>query len=235
MSPLLSSARSLPDMATDDFCATASFWNPADKGNTSIGRLCWMLADTWQLSGSCTEAIQALRPDCPCHMDGSGSWEQVAEVGWGCTLEASVRMSFESFTRHCRGTVTSITFAFSFLLLLSFTNFPYQAFTMISPGDRAAGADTGHLDTPLCRSENPSAWPSPARAPLPSHPSGTPRLLLFSGQTPASAEPKREDVGDPGLVLVRAQQRPSSCPCQDIQARSEGKGKGQTPWAQLSL
>lgn len=49
------------------------------------------------------------------------------------TLEASVRMSLESFTKHCRGTVTSITFTFSFLLLLSFTNFPYQAFTTISP------------------------------------------------------------------------------------------------------
>lgn len=60
-------------------------------------------------------------------------------------MEASVRMSLESFTRHCRGTVTSITFTFSFFLLLSLTNFPYQAFTMISPRDRGAGADTGHL------------------------------------------------------------------------------------------
>lgn len=55
---------------------------------------------------------------------------------WRYTLEASVRMSFESFTRHCRGTVTSITFAFSLFLLLSLTNFPYQALTMMRPGDR---------------------------------------------------------------------------------------------------
>lgn len=54
---------------------------------------------------------------------------------WHCTLEASVRMSFESFTRHCRGTVTSITFTFSLFLLLSLTNFPYQALTMMSPED----------------------------------------------------------------------------------------------------
>lgn len=52
------------------------------------------------------------------------------------TLEASVRMSLESFTRHCRGTVTSITFTFSLFLLLSLTNFPYQALTMMSPEDR---------------------------------------------------------------------------------------------------
>lgn len=44
-------------------------------------------------------------------------------------------MSFESFTRHCRGTVTSITFTFSFFLLLSLTNFPYQALTMMRPED----------------------------------------------------------------------------------------------------
>lgn len=50
-------------------------------------------------------------------------------------MEASVRMSFESFTRHCRGTVTSITFTFSLFLLLSLTNFPYQALTMMSPED----------------------------------------------------------------------------------------------------
>ena len=45
-------------------------------------------------------------------------------------------MSFESFTRHCRGTVTSITFTFSLFLLLSLTNFPYQALTMMRPKDR---------------------------------------------------------------------------------------------------
>lgn len=44
-------------------------------------------------------------------------------------------MSFESFTRHCRGTVTSITFTFSLFLLLSLTNFPYQALTMMRPED----------------------------------------------------------------------------------------------------
>lgn len=49
------------------------------------------------------------------------------------TLDASVRMSLESFTKHCKGTVTSITFTFSFFLLLSLTNFPYQAFTTIRP------------------------------------------------------------------------------------------------------
>lgn len=45
-------------------------------------------------------------------------------------------MSLESFTRHCSGTVTSITFTFSLFLLLSLTNFPYQAFTMMSPVER---------------------------------------------------------------------------------------------------
>lgn len=50
------------------------------------------------------------------------------------TLEDSVRMSLESLTRHCRGTVTSMTFAFSCFWLVSETNFPYQAFRMIRPG-----------------------------------------------------------------------------------------------------
>lgn len=50
------------------------------------------------------------------------------------TFEDSVRMSLESLTRHCRGTVTSMTFDFSRFLLVSDTNFPYQAFRMISPG-----------------------------------------------------------------------------------------------------
>lgn len=71
----------------------------------------------------------------------------VGGQGWHCTLEASVRMSFESFTRHCRGTVTSITFTFSLFLLLSLTNFPYQAFTMMSPEDRHVSAGTGLLWT----------------------------------------------------------------------------------------
>lgn len=50
------------------------------------------------------------------------------------TLEDSVRMSLESLTRHCRGTVTSMTFDFSCFWPVSETNFPYQAFRMISPG-----------------------------------------------------------------------------------------------------
>lgn len=52
----------------------------------------------------------------------------------GLTFVASVRMSLESLTRHCRGTVTSMTFALSCLLLLSVTNLPYQALRMIRPG-----------------------------------------------------------------------------------------------------
>lgn len=50
------------------------------------------------------------------------------------TFVASVRMSLESFTRHCSGTVTSMTFALSCLLLLSVTNLPYQALRMMRPG-----------------------------------------------------------------------------------------------------
>lgn len=49
------------------------------------------------------------------------------------TLEVSVRMSLESLTRHCRGTVTSMTLDFSCFWLVSDTNFPYQALRMISP------------------------------------------------------------------------------------------------------
>lgn len=58
---------------------------------------------------------------------GFGSWAVL-------TLAASVSMSLESFTRHWSGTVTSMTFALSCLLLLSVTNFPYQALRMMSPG-----------------------------------------------------------------------------------------------------
>lgn len=50
------------------------------------------------------------------------------------TFVASVRMSLESFTRHCSGTVTSMTFALSCFLLLSVTNLPYQALRMMRPG-----------------------------------------------------------------------------------------------------
>lgn len=50
------------------------------------------------------------------------------------TFVASVRMSLESLTRHCSGTVTSMTFALSCLLLLSVTNLPYQALRMMRPG-----------------------------------------------------------------------------------------------------
>lgn len=50
------------------------------------------------------------------------------------TFWASVRMSLESFTRHCSGTVTSMTFALSCFLLLSVTNLPYQALRMMRPG-----------------------------------------------------------------------------------------------------
>lgn len=52
---------------------------------------------------------------------------------WLITLVASVRMSFESFTRHCSGTVTSMTFALSCFLLLSVTNLPYQALRIMRP------------------------------------------------------------------------------------------------------
>lgn len=45
-------------------------------------------------------------------------------------------MSLESLTRHCRGTVTSMALTLSCLLLLSLTNLPYQALTMMSPADR---------------------------------------------------------------------------------------------------
>lgn len=76
-----------------------------------------------------------------------GGGERLAQVlasaGWnlegeessiGLTFDASVRMSLESFTRHCRGTVTSMTLARSCLCLVSITNLPYQAFKMMRPG-----------------------------------------------------------------------------------------------------
>lgn len=79
-------------------------------------------------------------------------------------------MSLESFTRHCRGTVTSITFTFSLFLLLSLTNFPYQALTMMSPENRPGqgrAALAGHpraawLQQP-CASAGPQHPPHPQR------------------------------------------------------------------------
>lgn len=127
----------------------------------------------WVASGSSGDTFQVdfrvhCRPDCPGHMELEPSLPSVVDPV--CTLEASVRMSFESFTRHCSGTVTSITFTFSFLLLLSLTNFPYQAFTMMSPADRAARADTARPATSLWRLETQH----------PAQPRGV-RILTHSG------------------------------------------------------
>lgn len=98
------------------------------------------------------------------------------------TLEASVRMSFESFTRHCRGTVTSITFTFSLFLLLSLTNFPYQALTMMRPADGSVSRD-GLCWHPLPLA--PCRWtagtPCPVETPTPTLSQKRPCLLTHSG------------------------------------------------------
>ena len=86
-------------------------------------------------------------------------------------------MSLESFTRHCRGTVTSITFTFSLFLLLSLTNFPYQALTMMSPEDGLGQGGAAMAGGPLriraagtTRScETPAPTPSPKRPGLLTH------------------------------------------------------------------
>lgn len=68
------------------------------------------------------------------------------------TFVASVRMSLESFTRHCSGTVTSMTFALSCFLLLSVTNLPYQALRMMRPGlmEQQQTARTKKKNKPYC-------------------------------------------------------------------------------------
>lgn len=121
------------------------------------------------------------------------------------TLEASVRMSFESFTRHCRGTVTSITFTFSFFLLLSLTNFPYQALTMMSPEDRLRQGRGERRPAPphaagpweWCAPRRPLHPPCPKipREATPSHPSWILLPRLSFGQIPASAEPAKTKAG----------------------------------------
>lgn len=91
-------------------------------------------------------------------------------------------MSFESFTRHCRGTVTSITFTFSFFLLLSLTNFPYQALTMMSPEDRL-------------RQGRGELWPAPP-------PRGCTPGMVCSLETPTptlSQDPERGQAFSPIL------------------------------------
>lgn len=90
-----------------------------------------------------------------------------------------MRMSFESFTRHCSGTVTSITFAFSLFLLLSLTNFPYQALTMMRPEDGLGQSGAPAPSLPSTRS-----WTAGAGAPLnplPTLSRERPRLLTHSG------------------------------------------------------
>lgn len=134
------------------------------------------------------------------------------------TLEASVRMSFESFTRHCRGTVTSITFTFSFFLLLSLTNFPYQALTMMSPEDRLRQGRGERRPAPP-HAAGPREWCAPwrplhppcpkiPREATPSHPSWILLPRLSFGQIPASAEPAKTKAGRgqgrTGLPSVRA-------------------------------
>lgn len=111
------------------------------------GSMMGSAAVTWPLGGS-------LFPRCPSHLPRAP------------TLEASVRMSLESFTRHCRGTVTSITFTFSLFLLLSLTNFPYQALTMMSPEDRPGQGRAALADNPRaawlqepCFLQEPSTHP----------------------------------------------------------------------------
>lgn len=94
------------------------------------------LSASWRHHFTHKVYIQAMMPS-PTH-----NWEiHYTVAGNHCcrcpslvhTFVASVRMSFESFTRHCSGTVTSMTFALSCLLLLSVTNFPYQALRMMRP------------------------------------------------------------------------------------------------------
>lgn len=110
-----------------------------------------------------------------------------------------MRISFESFTRHCRGTVTSITFTFSLFLLLSLTNFPYQALTMMSPEEwlSQSGAGLGwapkHGWAAKCSFETPV--PTPSREAMPSHPFWTLLPQLFFGQIPASTEPANTKNG----------------------------------------
>lgn len=97
-----------------------------------------------------TELIQHLQALLLAHAGVVEAWEswlerrqevrsqqhQAGQLGrWAfLTFVASVRMSLESFTRHCSGTVTSMTFALSCFRLLSVTNFPYQALRMMRPG-----------------------------------------------------------------------------------------------------
>lgn len=88
-------------------------------------------------------------------------------------------MSLESFTRHCRGTVTSITFTFSLFLLLSLTNFPYQALTMMSPEDGPGQGGAAVVGGPLCSWAAGTTRSCETPAPTPS-PKG-PGLLTHSG------------------------------------------------------
>lgn len=122
------------------------------------GSMMGSAAVTWPLGGS-------LFPRCPSHLPRAP------------TLEASVRMSLESFTRHCRGTVTSITFTFSLFLLLSLTNFPYQALTMMSPEDRP-GQDCLGRQSPCSLA---AGTMFPAGTQHPPHPLKRPGLLTHSG------------------------------------------------------
>ena len=87
-------------------------------------------------------------------------------------------MSLESFTRHCRGTVTSITFTFSLFLLLSLTNFPYQALTMMSPENRPGEGRAALAGNPRAAwLQEPCAPARPQRPPYPQRPG----LLTHSG------------------------------------------------------
>lgn len=132
------------------------------------------------------------------------------------TLEASVRMSFESFTRHCRGTVTSITFTFSFFLLLSLTNFPYQALTMMSPEDRLRQGRGERRPAPP-----PCGW--------------TPGMVC-SSETPAptlSQDPKRGHAFSPILdssasIILRTDS------CISRTCKDQGRPRSGSHWAPLS-
>lgn len=111
--------------------------------------------------------------------------------GWaGRTLEASVRMSFESLTRHCSGTVTSITFTRSFFRLRSLTNFPYQAFTMMSPvgrgqPQRGSGSVWGYQEG---EQEGPP------------HPPGRPCLCPLTCMYPFTHSESHPPLTHPGLL-----------------------------------